>query len=104
MRRRLFWLLLGWALGVLASGGGGRYDGLAAEMGAPATPGVGFALGLDRTLMACEAEKTFIGPGQFLQVYVVKFETVRKIERQEASKRGKNQYWECAFCKRRQTS
>ena len=54
-----------------AIGGGGRYDGLAAEMGAPATPGVGFALGLDRTLMACGAEKTFIGPGQFLQVYVV---------------------------------
>lgn len=54
-----------------AIGGGGRYDGLAAEMGAPATPGVGFALGLDRTLMACEAEKTFIGPEQFLQVYVV---------------------------------
>ena len=54
-----------------AIGGGVRYDGLAAEMGAPATPGVGFALGLDRTLMACEAEKTFIGPEQLLQVYVI---------------------------------
>ena len=54
-----------------AIGGGGRYDGLAAEMGAPATPGVGFALGLDRTLMACEAEKTFTGPEQLLQIYVV---------------------------------
>ena len=54
-----------------AIGGGGRYDGLAAEMGAPETPGVGFALGLDRTLMACEAEKTFIGPEQLLQIYVV---------------------------------
>ena len=54
-----------------AIGGGGRYDGLAAEMGAPATPGVGFALGLDRTLMACKAEKTFIGREQLLQVYVI---------------------------------
>ena len=54
-----------------AIGGGGRYDGLAAEMGAPETHGVGFALGLDRTLMACEAEKTFIGPEQLLQIYVV---------------------------------
>ena len=54
-----------------AIGGGGRYDGLAAEMGAPATPGVGFALGLDRTLMGCEAETTFIGPEQLLQIYVV---------------------------------
>jgi histidyl-tRNA synthetase len=30
-------------------GGGGRYDGLAADLGYRDTPGVGFALGLDRT-------------------------------------------------------
>jgi histidyl-tRNA synthetase len=54
-----------------AIGGGGRYDGLAEEMGAPSTPGVGFALGLDRTLMACDAEKTFLGAEQLLQIYVV---------------------------------
>ena len=30
-------------------GGGGRYDGLAADLGYRQTPGVGFALGLDRT-------------------------------------------------------
>jgi histidyl-tRNA synthetase len=35
---------------------GGRYDGLAQELGAPPTPGVGFALGLDRVLLAMEAE------------------------------------------------
>jgi histidyl-tRNA synthetase len=29
-------------------GGGGRYDGLAATLGWPETPGVGFAVGLDR--------------------------------------------------------
>ena len=33
-------------------GGGGRYDGLAEVLGGPATPGVGFALGLDRLLLA----------------------------------------------------
>jgi histidyl-tRNA synthetase len=33
-------------------GGGGRYDGLAEVLGGPATPGVGFALGLDRILLA----------------------------------------------------
>ena len=32
--------------------GGGRYDGLAEVLGGPATPGVGFALGLDRLLVA----------------------------------------------------
>jgi histidyl-tRNA synthetase len=33
-----------------ALGGGGRYDGLAADLGWPATPAVGFACGLDRTV------------------------------------------------------
>ena len=35
---------------------GGRYDGLAEELGGPPTPGVGFALGLDRVLLAMEEE------------------------------------------------
>src|SRR5262249_11397527 len=35
-----------------ALGGGGRYDGLIEELGGPSTPGVGFAIGLDRTLLA----------------------------------------------------
>jgi histidyl-tRNA synthetase len=34
-----------------ALGGGGRYDGLAEEIGFPATPGVGYALGVERLLM-----------------------------------------------------
>jgi histidyl-tRNA synthetase len=36
--------------------GGGRYDGLAEVLGGPATPGVGFGMGLDRVLLAIEAE------------------------------------------------
>jgi len=39
-----------------ALGGGGRYDGLVEEMGGPPTPGIGFALGLERILLACDAE------------------------------------------------
>ncbi|MBI5533756.1 MAG: histidine--tRNA ligase [Deltaproteobacteria bacterium] len=35
-----------------ALGGGGRYDGLAAEIGGPATPSIGFALGIERILLA----------------------------------------------------
>lgn len=34
-----------------AVGGGGRYDGLVGAIGGPAVPGVGFALGLERTLL-----------------------------------------------------
>lgn len=39
-----------------AIGGGGRYDGLSELIDGPALPGVGFALGADRTLLAMEAE------------------------------------------------
>jgi histidyl-tRNA synthetase len=35
---------------------GGRYDGLAEALGGTPTPGVGFAMGLDRVLLALEAE------------------------------------------------
>jgi histidyl-tRNA synthetase len=45
-----------------AIGGGGRYDGLVEALGGPPTPAIGFALGIDRTLLACDAEGTF--PGQ----------------------------------------
>lgn len=37
-------------------GGGGRYDGLIAELGGPEVSGVGFGLGVDRIMLACEAE------------------------------------------------
>jgi histidyl-tRNA synthetase len=39
-----------------AVGGGGRYDGLSESIGGPRLPGVGWALGVDRTVLALEAE------------------------------------------------
>ena len=36
--------------------GGGRYDGLIEEVGGPATPAVGFGMGMERLLMALEAQ------------------------------------------------
>ncbi len=39
-----------------ALGAGGRYDGLAEEMGFKPVPGIGFALGLDRTLLVLKAQ------------------------------------------------
>ena len=38
-----------------AIGGGGRYDGLVEELGGKPTPGIGFALGMERILIAMEA-------------------------------------------------
>jgi histidyl-tRNA synthetase len=41
--------------GQASVGGGGRYDGLAEVLGLTPTPGVGFALGLERILIALDA-------------------------------------------------
>jgi len=38
-----------------ALGGGGRYDGLAEVLGLPAAPGIGYALGVERILIAAKA-------------------------------------------------
>ncbi len=54
-----------------AIGGGGRYDGLVEALGGPATAGIGFALGLDRTLLACDAEGVFAAPSTDVDVFVV---------------------------------
>ncbi len=54
-----------------ALGGGGRYDGLVEVLGGPATPGIGFALGVDRTLLACDDEGVFPAPDPSVDVFVV---------------------------------
>ena len=54
-----------------ALGGGGRYDGLVESLGGQPTAGVGFALGLDRTLLACDDEGVFAAPAQAVDVFVV---------------------------------
>ena len=54
-----------------AVGGGGRYDGLVADLGGPEDPGVGFALGVDRTLLACDAEGVFDAAEPTADLYVV---------------------------------
>jgi len=54
-----------------AVGGGGRYDGLAEDLGGPPTDGIGFALGVDRILLACDAEGVFDALGLSLDAFVV---------------------------------
>ncbi|CAN5428857.1 histidine--tRNA ligase [soil metagenome] len=52
-------------------GGGGRYDGLAELLGGPPTAGIGFGTGVERILLACDAEGTFPVPHARLDAFVV---------------------------------
>jgi len=51
--------------------GGGRYDLLAEQLEGKPTPGVGFAAGIERILLACENEKTLNLPEEKLDFYFV---------------------------------
>lgn len=50
--------------------GGGRYDGLVEEIGGPHTPSVGFAVGLERLLLALEMQGLIPDPVRPRHVYI----------------------------------
>ena len=52
-------------------GGGGRYDALAESMGGPPTPGIGFGIGIERALIACDAEGAFPARAPRVDAFVV---------------------------------
>jgi histidyl-tRNA synthetase len=56
-------------------GGGGRYDGLVELLGGDPTPGIGFGIGVERVLLACDAEGVFsagaAAAARPLQAYVI---------------------------------
>jgi histidyl-tRNA synthetase len=54
-----------------ALGGGGRYDRLAEEMGGPPAPGIGFGIGIERVLIACDAEGVLPVHPPHVDVFVV---------------------------------
>jgi len=54
-----------------AIGGGGRYDGLSESIGGPPLPGVGWALGVDRTVLALRAEAVDAPPAATVRVFAV---------------------------------
>ena len=51
--------------------GGGRYDGLIQEIGGESTPGVGFALGMERVFSALAAQGSDIETESGLDVYII---------------------------------
>lgn len=54
--------------------GGGRYDLLVQELGGDPTPGVGFAAGIERILLACENENSFNLPQENIDVYFIRLD------------------------------
>jgi histidyl-tRNA synthetase len=52
-------------------GGGGRYDGLLETLGGPAMGGIGFGLGVDRTVLALRAEGIELTSSARVQVFIV---------------------------------
>ena len=54
-----------------ALGGGGRYDGLSESIGGPPLPGIGWALGIERTLLALESEGIALAAEPGPKVFVV---------------------------------
>ena len=51
-------------------GGGGRYDGLMASLGGSDVSGIGFGLGVDRILMACQAENSLPAIINQIQLFI----------------------------------
>ena len=64
-----------------ALGGGGRYNGLVEQLDGPSTPGVGFAMGYDRTILAMEEEGVNIPINNSIDVYLL---AVSESERETA--------------------
>ncbi len=54
--------------------GGGRYNLLVKELGGSETPGVGFAAGIERILLACENEKSFSLEDEKIDLFIVTIE------------------------------
>ncbi len=54
-----------------AVGGGGRYDGLSQAIGGPPLPGIGWALGVERTILALQAEQVPPPEGPGLAAFLV---------------------------------
>lgn len=52
-------------------GGGGRYNGLVAEVGGPDQPGIGMALGLERIALILEKQEIGISGAKPLDVYLI---------------------------------
>lgn len=73
--RRTAWELHHEGVGAKSAlGGGGRYDGLAEQLGGPMVPGIGWAFGIERLLIALAAEGVALPAGDGPLLYLAAME------------------------------
>ena len=82
--------------------GGGRYDLLAEHLEGEPTPGVGFAAGIERILLACENEKSLKSPEENIDLFITRLddELSQKVFELTLSFRRKNLSVECDYLDR----
>lgn len=80
-------------------GGGGRYDGLMEQLGGQALSGIGFGLGVDRALLAAEAEGVIQEDAFVSDLFIIPLGEVAKLQALviAAELRSKGQVVEIAF-------
>ena len=66
--------------GELTVCGGGRYDGLVEELGGPATPGIGWGMGIERMLMVQDMRGTAPAAPDYLDAFVVALGDAARLE------------------------
>ena len=60
--------------------GGGRYDGLVEDCGGTSTPGIGFAMGVERLLLETEAQGALKEAPSYVKLYIASMSEQAKIE------------------------
>jgi histidyl-tRNA synthetase len=80
-------------------GGGGRYDGLMEQLGGQALSGIGFGLGVDRALLAAEAEGVIQEDAFVSDLFIIPLGEVAKLQALVIATdlRSKGQVVEIAF-------
>ncbi len=60
--------------------GGGRYNGLVEDIGGPESPGIGFAMSIERLLLALEAKGIELETNDTLDLYIVAMDEEAKLK------------------------
>lgn len=75
--------------------GGGRYNQLVEELGGPETPGIGFALSIERAIMALEAEKITIPVEETTDCYFISLGDEAKVAMVALASKLRQQGYRC---------